>query len=432
MSAPVWLASPPEVHSALLSAGAGPASALSAAAQWTSLSTEYAAVADELAAVMGVMQTGAWQGPSADICVAAYAPYVAWLVQASTDGAATSAAHQAAAAAYVSARAAMPTLPELAANHAAHTVLLATNFFGINTIPIALNEADYARMWIQAATTMSVYNAASAAALASAPRLMPAPVIVKPGTGTAAAIAADVAQAVSYQPFPIWQILWDLIKVVATEVLSIPAFMIFTLMMDFYTPIVLLFIGYLLLIGNTHLALEALQYLELAWLTVGIEAFAIVFLPFVFGYEVGNLVIHWIMGLNLGIAPTVAGPLAAGTALSVSAAAAGASANAMAGTVAAPVAGVAVSAVEPSAVLPKTPLVSEIMIGGGPQATTADQGAGALGFAGTGLSQDAARAAGLTTMSSGELGGGPQVPMLPSSWNWHPVGATTMGDLLPG
>ncbi|WP_438362655.1 PPE family protein [Mycobacteroides abscessus] len=191
MAMPIWGALPPEVASSMLSTGPGPGALLAAAAAWRELGAQYSDIASELAATI----TGSsvvWEGPSSQLYRAAHSPFLAWLAEAADASLIAAGLHDSSAAAYTVALDNMPTLLELAANHAEHAALLGTNFLGINAVPIAVNEADYVRMWLQAAAVMGTYHAVAEANLAALPKLRQPPPISN----------GNEARSVANQPDP--------------------------------------------------------------------------------------------------------------------------------------------------------------------------------------------------------------------------------------
>jgi PPE-repeat protein len=189
---PIWAAAPPEVHSALLTTGFTAAGITAAGTSWTHLSAEYMAALAELEGIIATIQA-TYQGQSAEQFVAAHQPMLLWLADVAAKSEVTAATHSDIAAAYEGAVVAMPTLAELFENHFVHGVLIATNFFGVNTIPIALNEADYQRMWQLAADVMTGWDATSTAAANSVPPTPMSPITLIPGVGEAGSAAASAA-----------------------------------------------------------------------------------------------------------------------------------------------------------------------------------------------------------------------------------------------
>jgi PPE-repeat protein len=185
---------PPEINSGRMYTGPGSGPMMAAAQAWGSLADELYTAASAYQSVVSELASGAWSGPSSTAMAAAAGSYVEWLSATAAQAEETAVQAQAAAAGYEAAFAMTVPPPEIAANRSLLAVLVATNFFGINTPAIAATEAQYGEMWAQDAAAMYSYAGSSAAATALTPFTSPHQNTDPGGT---ASQAAAVGQAMT-------------------------------------------------------------------------------------------------------------------------------------------------------------------------------------------------------------------------------------------
>jgi PPE-repeat protein len=184
---------PPELNSALMYSGAGPGPMLTASSAWARLSAELQTMASAYESVIAALTDGSWLGPAAAAMAASSQAQVEWLASTALRTEQVAVQAGAAVSAYEAAFTATVPPPEIAANRALLTGLVASNLLGQNTPAILATEAHYAEMWAQDAAAMYGYAGASSAASTLTPFAAAAESANPTGAG---AQASAVAQAV--------------------------------------------------------------------------------------------------------------------------------------------------------------------------------------------------------------------------------------------
>jgi PPE-repeat protein len=154
---------PPEINSARMYAGPGPASMAMAGVAWTNLATELHSAASSYRSLISGLTTGRWLGPTSLTMASAFGPYVAWMSGAAARAEEAASHATLAVEIYEAAFAMTVPPPVVTANRVQLATLMSTNFFGQNSAAIAVNEAEYGEMWAQDAAAMYQYAGNSVA-----------------------------------------------------------------------------------------------------------------------------------------------------------------------------------------------------------------------------------------------------------------------------
>ncbi len=188
-----WAASPPEIISGQIYAGAGSGPLYAAATALGALAAELDTTATGWTnEMMTLTAASGWTGTGAAAAAAAAQTYISWLttLQAAVEQAALQATASAAAFDVVKAAVVPPAM--IAANKAAQIA----DALSLNLPQLAADEATYAAYWAQDVAAMGVYQATSAAA-GVLPPLVSVTGTINPAADAAAVTAAPAAPAAS-------------------------------------------------------------------------------------------------------------------------------------------------------------------------------------------------------------------------------------------
>jgi PPE-repeat protein len=192
----------PEVTSGLMYAGAGAGPLMAAATAWNNLAAELSTTAMQWESIITSLTTEQWTGTGATAAAAAAQPIVTWLTTTGAAAEQAGAQATASAAAYEAAFAGVVPPAMIAENRARLAYLVAANVPAMGTLTpqIMATEAQYAEMWVQDATTMYTYQAASVAAGVLQPVSPETPATNPAAGGLQAASVATAATSTQVQP----------------------------------------------------------------------------------------------------------------------------------------------------------------------------------------------------------------------------------------
>jgi PPE-repeat protein len=152
---------PPDITSALVYAGPGATSYVSAASAWNAVAAEWQSFALSVGNTVTELSDEEWVGPTSAQMVTSVQRYLQWAQKTAAQAEQTAQSASSAAAAFETVFASVVPPPVIALNRAQLTKAVATNVIGQNNGVISQLEQQYNGYWAQNATALTTYSTAS-------------------------------------------------------------------------------------------------------------------------------------------------------------------------------------------------------------------------------------------------------------------------------